>query len=106
LCTRYRTKTRKNKKHNTENPSLWTHYDNSKRIDDWTRHEAVVKLVPVSDKERKAIEDLVQNTWHENLVGIGKDATGLDSLAFNRIIVTTIERVENPKLFQFANHVK
>jgi hypothetical protein len=81
-------------------PSLWTHYDNSKRIDDWTRHEAVVKLVPVSDKERKAIEDLVQYTWRMDLVGIGKDAAGLDSLAYNRIIVTKIERVENPKLFQ------
>ena len=81
-------------------PSLWTHYHNSKRIDDWNPHVADVKLVTVSAKERKAIEDLVQNTWRKDLVGIGRDATGLDSLAYNRIIVTKIERVENPKLFQ------
>ena len=81
-------------------PSLWTHYDNSKRINDWDPHVADVKLVAVSDKERKAIEDLVQNTWRRDLVGIGRDATGLDSLAYNRINVTKIERVENPKLFQ------
>jgi len=81
-------------------PSHWTHYDNSKRIDDWDPHVADVELVTVSAKERKAIEDLVQNTWLRDLVGIGRDATGLDSLAYNRIIVTKIERVENPKLFQ------
>ena len=81
-------------------PSLWTHYCNSKRINDWNPHVADVKLVAVSAKERKAIEDLVQNTWRSDLVGIGKDARGLDSLAYNRIIVTKIERVENPKLFQ------
>ena len=80
-------------------PSLWTHYDNSKRIDEWTSHAADVKLVLVSDKERKAIEDLVQNTWRRDLVGIGNDAAGLDSLEYNGIIVTKIERVENPKLF-------
>ena len=81
-------------------PSLWTHYDNSKRINDWDPHVADVKLVAVSDKERKAIEDLVQSTWRRDLVGIGRDATGLDNLAYNTIIVTKIERVENPKLFQ------
>jgi len=81
-------------------PSLWTHYDNSKRINDWDPHKADVKLVAVSAKERTAIEDLVQRTWRGDLVGIGRDATGLDRLAYNRIIVTKIERVENPKLFQ------
>lgn len=81
-------------------PSLWTHYHNSKHIDDWNPHVADVKLVTVSAKERKAIEKLVQNTWRKDLVGIGRDATGLDSLEYNRIIVTKIERVENPKLFQ------
>lgn len=81
-------------------PDLWTHYDNSKCIDDWTCHAAEVKLKPVSEKERIAIENLVQNTWHRKLVGIGRDANGLDSLAYNRINVTKIERVENPKLFQ------
>lgn len=81
-------------------PSLWTHYHNSKHIDDWNPHVADVKLVTVSGKERKAIEKLVQNTWRKDLVGIGRDATGLDSLEYNRIIVTKIERVENPKLFQ------
>ena len=78
-------------------PSLWTHYDKSKRIDEWDPHVADVKLVLVSAKERTAIEDLVQNTWRNNLVGIGRDAAGLP---YNRIIVTKIERVENPKLFQ------
>jgi hypothetical protein len=81
-------------------PSLWTHYDNSKRIDEWNPHVADVQLVAVSVKERRAIEDLVQKTWRRDLVGIGRDATGLDSLAYNRITVTKIERVENPKLFQ------
>jgi len=81
-------------------PSLWTHYDNSKHINDWDPHKADVKLVAVSAKERKAIEDLVKHTWRGDLVGIGRDATGLDRLAYNRIIVTKIERVENPKLFQ------
>ena len=78
-------------------PSLWTHYDKSKRIDEWDTHVADVKLVPVSAEERKAIEDLVQNTWRRDLVGIGRDAAGL---AYKMIIVTKIERVENPKLFQ------
>ena len=81
-------------------PSLWTHYHNSKRINDWDPHVVDVKLVAVSVKERRAIEDLVQRTWRRDLVGIGRDATGLDSLAYNSIIVTKIERVENPKLFQ------
>jgi hypothetical protein len=81
-------------------PSLWTHYDNSKRINEWNTHVVDVKLVAVSFKERSAIKDLVQRTWRRDLVGIGRDATGLDSLAYNSIIVTKIQRVENPTLFQ------
>ncbi|CAL1535018.1 unnamed protein product [Lymnaea stagnalis] len=53
-------------------------------------------LVNVDKATKKAIEKLINATWEQELVGKGADAKGLNH---NRIKVLSVQRVENPALF-------
>lgn len=82
-------------------PSYWTHYTHDKTLREWNCHLLTNKCweqVPVSPNERSAIEQLVQRTWMTQYVGHGRDAKGLPSLNYNRMLVVDIQRIENPIL--------
>ncbi|KAI0240847.1 hypothetical protein LSAT2_008352 [Lamellibrachia satsuma] len=51
--------------------------------------------MPVDPTVAKAIEDIVQRTWDQKLVGHGRDA---DDLTHKTIEVTKVEQIENPHL--------
>ena len=57
--------------------------------------EGTVKM-PVDPTVAKAIKDIVQRTWDQNLVGHGRDA---DDLTHKTIEVTKVEQIENPHLY-------
>lgn len=85
-----------------ETPKYWTKFDNSKRIDEWISQNpsSLVHLVPASTRELSAIDKLVQRTWKEDLVGVGRDARGIDPLVYKKLQVIKVERVENAPLFE------
>ncbi|VDI33921.1 Hypothetical predicted protein [Mytilus galloprovincialis] len=85
-----------------ETPKYWTKFDNSKRIDEWISQNpsSLVHLVPASTRELSAIDKLVQMTWKEDLVGVGRDARGIDPLVYKKLQVIKVERVENAPLFE------
>ena len=57
--------------------------------------EGTVKM-PVDPTVAKAIEDRVQRTWNQKLVGHGRDA---DDLTHKTIEVIKVEQIENPHLY-------
>lgn len=83
-------------------PKYWTKFDNSKRINEWIAQNpsSLFHLVPASTIEKTAIDKLVQRTWNEDLVGVGRDAKGIDQLVYKKLQVIKVERVENAPLFE------
>lgn len=54
-------------------------------------------LVKVGKGKKKAIREIIQETFDPDKVGVGTDAK---NLGHSKITVTDIKRIENPKLFQ------
>jgi len=59
-------------------------------------HENAVR-VPVDRAVAKAVEDVVQKTWPQQLAGQGRDAAGISCAA--TIEVITVEQIENSHLY-------
>ena len=68
-----------------------------------TLQDEQAAIMPVDVAVAKAIEDVVQRTWQQHLVGHGRDASNLNH---NTISVTNVEQIENPHLFRSYEHVK
>ncbi|XP_013397857.1 uncharacterized protein LOC106164469 [Lingula anatina] len=62
------------------------------------------QLLPVDDKMRQAITEMLQKTWQAHLVGHGRDAKGL--AGYQNIKVTKVERVENPQQYLKYGFIK